>query len=457
MDFVLPLVIGILVGAAIGALLALLVRRPRPAPDETAPLREQLAAAQRDGAGAAATATVLRAQIEQLQAEIAKRDERDRADTADESKVLQALAPVKDALDTMQKKVGDLEVQRSAQHGRLEEQLRTAIDSDRQLTSITQNLASALRNTSVRGAWGEVQLKNLVEASGMLDHVDFDTQVSISVDGVPRRPDLVIHLPGGKSVAVDSKVPLDAYLKATDIDPAATGAEGAQRAGLLKDHAKVLREHVAALGAKNYWSGLPASPELTIAFVPYESAIAAAMSTDPALLRDGFSRNVAIASPVTLWSVLKALAFSWQQATLTDEAAKLFDLTKDLYARLTAMAAHVEKLGRSIHSTVNNYNSFVGSLERNVLPKARGIGAFRKAELIAEPSPIEEPVRELAAPELVDAANAADLADAAELAEAFRLAAPAALTAGEAESVSDAETIPEIAPPLGEDTAPAAL
>ncbi|GAA4158672.1 hypothetical protein GCM10022286_11910 [Gryllotalpicola daejeonensis] len=404
MDFLLPLIIGLMVGAGIGALAVLALRRTPIADDAAGELRVELAAAE-------ATVSALREQLaaqretaEQLRADQAAREARDRQ----QNQVLQALAPVSKSIGEMKSRVEALETQRAEQHGALEQQLRSALESEERLRATAESLASALRSNSTRGVWGETQLRSVVEAAGLLERVDFDTQANITADSGARRPDMVVHLPGGKNIAVDAKVPFNAYLEASAIPATAAGAEGARRAELLKDHVKAVREHITALGTKGYWSGLDNAPEMTIAFIPSESLISSALETDPALLEFAFAKRVALASPVTLWSVLKTVAFSWQQDVLTHEAKTLFDLSRELYTRLSKTAEHVEKLGRAIKSTVNNYNGFVGSLERQVLPTARKIGALNEDEFIAAPEPLEEPVRELAAPELVAELEAAD-------------------------------------------------
>ncbi|KQX07445.1 MULTISPECIES: DNA recombination protein RmuC [unclassified Leifsonia] len=350
-------------------------------------LREQIASAQAQ----------YREVVEQHRSEQQAREAREKA----ESKVLQALAPVKQSLSEMQLKVTELETQRSLQHGELSQQLRQASESEERLRSTAETLASALRSNSTRGVWGETQLRSVVEAAGLIERVDFDTQASISTDAGAGRPDMVIHLPGGKNIAVDAKVPFNAYLEASQIPATATGAEGAQREAKLKDHVKAVRDHITTLGSKTYWNGLQSSPELVIAFIPSESLVSSALEADPSIMEFAFSKRVALASPVTLWSVLKTVAFSWQQDVLTNEAKTLFDLSRELYSRLSTTATQIEKLGRTIERTVKDYNTFVGSLESRVLPTARKLGALDETKVFAPLTPIEESPRELTAFELV--------------------------------------------------------
>jgi len=248
--------------------------------------------------------------------------------------------------------------------------------------------------------WGETQLRNVVQAAGLIERVDFDVQHSITSDAGAGRPDMVIHLPGGKNIAVDAKVPFTAYLEASQISVTATGEEGARREALLKQHVKVLRGHIDTLASKAYWQGLDASPELVIAFIPSESLVSSALEADPAIMDYAFNKRVALASPVTLWSVLKTVAFSWQQDVLTDQAKTLFDLSKELYSRLATLSEHADKLRRSIDTTVNSYNQFANSLETRVLVTARKLNALDESKVIGTATTIESAPKQLTAVEM---------------------------------------------------------
>lgn len=440
---ILLLIIGLLVGAALGGLATwvLASRRAAGIPD-AAPAEDpalvaarheaQLAALQAEHAAERsrlladeqraqaelraelsaieATAEGLREQIlsaRQQYREIVERHELERREReqreAADSKVLQALAPVKQTLTEMQSKVTALETQRHQQHGELSQQLKIAAENEERLRSTAESLASALRSNSTRGVWGETQLRSVVEAAGLIERVDFDTQHSVTTDAGAGRPDMVIHLPGGKHIAVDAKVPFNAYLEASQIPATATGADAGRRESLMKNHVKAVRDHITALGGKTYWEGLGASPEMVIAFIPSESLISSALEADPSLLEFAFSKRVALASPVTLWSVLKTVAFSWQQDVLTKEAKTLFDLSRELYGRLATTAGQIEKLGRTIERTVKDYNTFVGSLESRVLPTARKLKALDETKVLATLEGIEESPRELTAYEFTTA------------------------------------------------------
>lgn len=340
--------------------------------------------------------------VERQRAEASARAQQDQ----DESLVLQALAPVQTTLQQMQQKVTDLETQRNQQHGELSQQLKTASESEERLRSTTESLASALRNNATRGVWGETQLRNVVEAAGLTQRVDFDVQTSISSDAGAGRPDMVVRLPGGKSIAVDAKVPFAQYLEASHIPVTATGEEAARRTALLAQHVKAVRSHVDQLAAKTYWRGLEASPEFVIAFIPSESLLAAALEADPSLLDYAFGKRVALASPVNLWAVLKTVAFTWQQDVLTEDAKRLFDLGKELYQRLSTLSDHADRLRRSIESTVSSYNQFANSLERRVLVTARKLDALDESTVVATVAQSDAAAKSLTAPEVSVAADA---------------------------------------------------
>ena len=421
MDFV-TLVVGLLVGLVLGAVIGLLVARTRSANANPALLEARHAAAlaqlqaderavqaelAADRAAIHATADALRAQVASLQdqhREILERQRTDAQALAEkeqrESKILQALSPVQESLRTMQQKVADMEGQRSQQFGQIAEQLTQTRLAGDQIRATTESLASALRSNSTRGVWGETQLRNVVQAAGLIERVDFDVQHSISSDAGAGRPDMVIHLPGGKNIAVDAKVPFTAYLEASQIPVTATGEEGAKREALIKQHVKVLRGHIDTLASKAYWQGLDASPELVIAFIPSESLVSSAMEADPSIMDYAFNKRVALASPVTLWSVLKTVAFSWQQDVLTDQAKTLFDLSKELYSRLATLSDHADKLRRSIDSTVNSYTQFANSRETRVLVTARKLNALDESKVIGTATTIETGAKQLTAVEM---------------------------------------------------------
>jgi DNA recombination protein RmuC len=421
---ILMLFVGLGIGVAIGAVVAWSLARGRSAAADATvdALRGQLDRAVADAAAHDADRTrdhqerlqtqdaQYRRQVESLERRAAELEHivtrmhgAETARTENESKVLTALSPVAQSLDVMRAKVAELERSRGEQYGALSAQLRSAAESEERLRSTAETLASALAANSTRGVWGETQLRNVVEAAGLLERVDFDVQTQATTSVGAARPDMIVHLPGGKTIAVDAKVPFSAYLEASAIPSSANGADGARRAQLVDQHVKALRAHVDALAAREYWSAYDGSPELTIAFIPSESLVSSALAADPGLLDHAFRKRVALASPVTLWSVLKTVAFSWQQDVVTEEAKDLFRTSRELYGRLATMAGHVDKLGRAIRGSVVDYNRFVGSLERQVLPSARRLSLLDETRTIAEPGSIEDEPRMLTAPELVGA------------------------------------------------------
>jgi DNA recombination protein RmuC len=422
MDPILTLLVGAAIGAALGVAIGMLAAKSRAGASHPALLEARHAAAlaqlqaeeravqaqlATERAAIHATAEALREQVDVLQEQHRDVMDRQRTDAQAqaereqrESKVLQALTPVQESLRTMQNKVTELETQRSQQHGELSQQLKAATESEERLRGTAEALASALRSNSTRGVWGETQLRNVVEAAGLIERVDFDVQSSISSDAGAGRPDMIVHLPGGKNIAVDAKVPFDAYLEASQIPASSTGEEGARRETLIKQHVRVMRSHIDSLASKAYWAGLQASPELVIAFIPSESLVSSAMEADPGIMDYAFGKRVALASPVTLWSVLKTVAFSWQQDVLTDQAKNLFDLSKELYQRLSTLSEHADKLRRSIDSTVNSYNQFANSLETRVLVTARKLNALDESKVIGTAETIEQSPKQLTAVEM---------------------------------------------------------
>ncbi|MFT4230376.1 MAG: DNA recombination protein RmuC [Microbacterium sp.] len=354
------------------------------------------------------------ARVEELLERIDHLKDLESARAKEDGRVLTALSPVAEQLRFVQAKVTELEEQRQRQHGELSAQLKQAGEADERLRATTETLAAALRSNSTRGVWGETQLRSVVEAAGLLHRVDFEVQATIRTDAGGARPDMIVHLPGGKSIAVDAKVPFAAYLEASAIPATATGDALARREQLVAQHVKALRDHVTTLGGKAYWSGLETSPELVIAFIPSEGLVSAALDADPSILEYAFSKRVALASPVTLWSVLKTVAFSWQQQALTEDAKRLFDVSRELYARLSTTAGHLDKLGRSVRATVADYNRYVGSMERQVLPSARRLVSIDEAAVLGGFAEVEDVPRPLTAPELLDGLALAERVDLTE-------------------------------------------
>ena len=368
--------------------------------------------------GLAQQLTYLKSQLAQAQRAEQERVERERERAAaeaerkqaenerklqEQSKVLSALAPEQKNLDALQQKVSQIEEGRKREMGALGEQLKGLGEQQARLDRETNALSSALRNNKVRGAWGEAQLRNIVESAGLLEHVDFDTQVVVTdADGRTQRPDMIIHMPGGKTIPIDAKAPYADYQKACEIPDTATPEELARKSELLHAHAKAVREHVKTLGDKAYWNAFADAPDFVLAFIPNESLLQAALETDPTLMDDAFARKVALTSPITLWAVLKSVAYAWQQQSLTDDAKMLFDLSRELYERFAVLGDRATKLGSAITKTVGAYNAFASSLESRVLVTARKLQRVDQSRII-EPvnmiAPEKADVRELNAPE----------------------------------------------------------
>ncbi|PCE14324.1 recombinase RmuC [Microbacterium sp. SZ1] len=329
--------------------------------------------------------------------------------------VLTALAPVRESLRQMQTKVSAMEQERHEQFGSLAEQLRRAQESDEALRATTESLAGALRSTATRGVWGETQLRRVVEAAGLTRHVDFDLQTTIASDRGQGRPDMVIRLAGGASIAVDAKVPLDAFLEASAL-PLGDAYEAQRRAHMQK-HVKAVRAHIDALAKKAYWSGLESGPEFVICFLPSESLLSAAIDEDPTLLDYAFGRRVALASPVNLWAVLKTVAYTWTQQEVSTEARALLALGTQLYDRLGVVAGHADDLRRALERTVESYNRFAGSLESRVLVTARQFPGIDTSGLAESPKSVTAQARPFTAPELLGDAQRVDDALFADVGE----------------------------------------
>jgi DNA recombination protein RmuC len=382
------LIIGIVLGAVFGYTLG-----KKKAPAQNVDGASRIASLE-------ATETALREQIrkadEQIQGQQLKADQ--------ENKILVQLAPVKQQLDQMQTVVAQLEKERSSQFASITEQLRNAVETDENLRKQTQQLAQALSSNSLRGVWGEAQLRKLVELAGLIKHADFSEQATVSTEGGSGRADMVINLPGGKSLAIDSKVPFNSYQEASAISELATGEELNRRKRLIEEHVKAVRKHIDDLGTKAYWTGLATSPDFVVCFVPSESLLSAALEADPAILEYAFKKNVALASPVSLFSVLKTINYIWRQNADESQVRAMIKLGKELYERVGKVAQVADKLGRSINATVKDYNAFVSSLESRMLVTARKLNDLDENELGVEelnsPKVLEESASSITAKEL---------------------------------------------------------
>ena len=384
----LGLLIGLILGLAAGYLLA---RKSAGGADPE--LATKLAAL-------SATEAELRAQLLRAdEAAKAQQAERDK-----ENKLLVELAPVKQQLEQMQGVVQRLERERVEQFSSIQEQLKTAIETDENLRKQTQALAQAMSSNSLRGVWGEAQLRKLVELAGLIKHADFAEQATISGAEKSGRADMVINLPGKKSLAIDSKVPFDKYQEASAISELATGEELERRKRLIQEHVKAVKGHIDELAGRAYWEGLDASPDFVICFVPSESLLSAALDQDPGLMEYAFRKNVALASPVSLFSVLKTINYIWRQNADENQVRSMIKLGRELYERVGKIAALAADLGNKITSTVKSYNSFVSSFESRMLVTARKLNDLDENELgtetIEAPNQIESAPFTITAKEL---------------------------------------------------------
>jgi len=294
------------------------------------------------------------------QQEKAKRELGDR-----EKAVEELVKPIRDALQSSQKQIADLEKSRSEAYGGIKSQLETMQASQKSLQQETQNLVKALRRPEVRGRWGEITLRRLVELAGMVEHCDFQEQVHTVDDGQAIRPDMIVRMPDRRVLVVDVKTPLDAYLEAVEAD------NDKQRKHGLERHAKNVRAHIRMLASKAYWDQFDESPEFVILFIPGDQFLSAALNEEPDLIEYALSKQIILATPTSLVALLKAVAYGWRQLALADNAEEIRTLAEDLYGRLATFVGHMNRMGRQLASSVEHYNKAVGSLERKVLPGAR--------------------------------------------------------------------------------------
>ena len=305
--------------------------------------------------------------------------EKAKGELSEREKAVEALVkPIRDALEASQKQIAELEKSRSEAYGGIKSQLEEMQLSQKSLKQETQNLVNALRRPEVRGRWGEITLRRLVELAGMVEHCDFIEQVHTETDGQIFRPDMVVRMPDHRELVVDVKTPLDAYLTAAE------APDDAQRKLGLERHAKNVRAHIRMLASKAYWSQFEKSPEFVILFIPGDQFLSAALNEEPDLIEYALSEQIILATPTSFVALLKAVAYGWRQMALADNAKEIRVLAEDLYARLATFVTHMNKVGRQLASSVENYNKAVGSLERSVLPGARKfveLGVHPKKEM----------------------------------------------------------------------------
>ena len=314
------------------------------------------------------------------------------------------LLPIRDALEKVDGKLQKTEVERAGAYSSLVEQVKAMADDQKELSARTRGLVDALKSPTVRGRWGEIQLKRVCEMAGMIEHCDFVEQPTVTGEDGMLRPDLKVKLPGGKIIVVDAKAPLQAYLESIE------ATDDATREQKLRDHARQVRAHMTALAARNYWSQFEETPEFIVMFLPGETFFSAALAADPTLIEYGVEQHVIPASPTTLIALLRSVAYGWQQDRIATNAQEISSAGKILYERLRAFADHFDDLRTSLDRAVDSYNRSVGSLDRRVLPAARRfreLGATSATEIEAVED-ISTGLRRLDAPEVrpVTAENA---------------------------------------------------
>jgi DNA recombination protein RmuC len=335
-------------------------------------------------------------------AETRLRDARTEASTdidARKKAIDDLLAPLQKTLEQVDREIKDSELRRVESSAQLMQRIASLDTTGQSLQSETRRLVDALKRPGVRGRWGELQLKRVVDLAGMIEHCDFEEQRTLNGNDRRVRPDVIVRLPGGKHVVVDAKVPLDAYLKALE------APDEASRQALLVEHARQVRTHLMQLGAKAYFTDVPATPEFVVMFLPGEMFFSAALEQEPSLIEFGVEQKVIPASPTTLIALLRAVAYGWQQDAMEENARQISDLGRNLYESIRKLGSHFDTLGARLKSSLEAYNLAVGSLEGNVLVKARKFKELQAAnggEEIATLEVIDRVPRMLQSRELTD-------------------------------------------------------
>jgi DNA recombination protein RmuC len=412
-----PILLLITIGFALGAgvLLGWLAARPRQTRLEIELARDRAVHAERLKAAEEARAS-LRVEFDSLSRDALARNTQEFLTLA-ETRLNQArteaagdiearkkaiedlLAPMKTTLEQVDREIKESERRRIQSGTQLLERIASLDTAGQNLRDETRRLTDALKRPGVRGRWGELQLKRVVELAGMVEHCHFTEQQTLQAEEGRVRPDVIVQLPGGKNVVVDAKVPLDAYLRALEV------SDEDARARLLADHARQVRGHIAQLSSKSYFDKVPVSPEFVVMFLPGEMFFSAALEQDPTLIEYGVDKRVIPASPTTLIALLRAVAYGWQQEAVARDAQQIADVGRKLYEAVGKLAEHFDRLGSRLRGSIEAYNDALGSLEGNVLVKARKFKELKASNGsgdIQAIEPVDRVPRMLQAPELSD-------------------------------------------------------
>lgn len=382
------LCIAFALGAALGALAALLwrARREQRLRIETEVLRLQVKTEEAVSAEREQALSRAREQLQGVFGDLARdslksnselflqlareRLERQQQDAAlalqaRETAIESLVKPIREALAKTETQIGLIEKERIDAFATIKSQMEILASGQTLLSRETRNLVTALRRPDVRGQWGEITLRRLVELSGMTSHVDFTEQQHQATESGPVRPDMVVHMPEHRDIVVDVKTPLDAYLAAVE------AADDEERSAQLRRHAQIVGARIRELSSKSYWTQFEHSPDFVVLFLPGDQFLSAALQENPGLIDESLRQNVILATPSSLVALLKAVSYGWKQSVLTDNAAEVRKLGEDLYKRLAVFAEHLARLGKSLGGSVDAFNKAVGSLEQQVLPAAR--------------------------------------------------------------------------------------
>jgi len=386
--------IALAVGLAIGYFI------PKKSGSATSPdLNSQLAAAN-------ATNLEIRAQLDDAKKRIDAFEQREREVAQMESVYLQELRPLAAKLKEVQEKVTEVERERIDQFNTIKEQITQSQQQQEKLSKNTEALAGALTNNQVRGKWGELTLRRMLEQSGLRPGIDFFEQFNtVNDEGKSIKPDVIILMPEGKSVAVDSKVPFNNFQRAFEIPEIADGADEKRRKDLLKEHAKDVKKHIDDISGKEYFSGLESSPEFTLMFMPSESLLSVTLEYDPTLLEYAFEKRVALVSPVSFFSVVRTIQYTWKQNAQEEAILEIVELGVKLHNAVRVIAEHATNLGSKLNDSVKEFNKLVGSMETGLLKSTRDLNEQQKkmldkGKMIPKLSEIEDATRTFTKPEL---------------------------------------------------------